>query len=91
MLLSLAALTLAATVTLWVGFWRPLGLLEVECAVSAAALVVAMLRRQRIRLPREFPRRAVPIERVTPPLAVMRLKQAQGLQSNPPAPRILDL
>ena len=50
-LLSLAALTLAATVTLWIGFWRPLGLLEVECAVSTAALVAAILRRQRIRLP----------------------------------------
>jgi hypothetical protein len=50
-LLSLTALTLAATVTLWIGFWRPLGLLEVECAVSAAALVAAILRRRRIRLP----------------------------------------
>jgi hypothetical protein len=49
-LLSLAVLTLAATVTLWIKFWHPLGLLEVECAVSAAALIAAILRRRRIRL-----------------------------------------
>jgi hypothetical protein len=49
-LLSLTVLTLAATVTLWCGFWRPLGLLEVECAVSVAALGAAIVRRRRSRL-----------------------------------------
>jgi hypothetical protein len=48
-LLSLAVLTLAATVTLWCKLWRPLGLLEVECALSAVVLVAAILRRRRTR------------------------------------------
>lgn len=46
-LFSVASLTLIATVTLWMGFWHPLGLLEVECAVSTVALFVAIVRRRR--------------------------------------------
>jgi O-antigen/teichoic acid export membrane protein len=46
-LLSLTVLTLAATVTLWFHLWHPLGLSQVECALSAAILILAILRRRR--------------------------------------------
>ena len=45
-LFSLSILTLAATVTLWSDYWRPIGLLEVECTISTVALLTAMLRRR---------------------------------------------
>ena len=45
-LFSLAILTFVATITLWSDLWRPIGLLEVECAISAAALIAAILRRR---------------------------------------------
>ena len=46
-LFSLTVLTLLATLTLWAGYWRPLGLLLVECVVFGAALVVGLVRRKR--------------------------------------------
>lgn len=46
-LLSLSILTFLATVTLWVGYWHPLGLLEVECVAAGVALLTALLRRRR--------------------------------------------
>ena len=46
-LFSLTALTLAATLTLWANFWHPIGLLEVECVITAAALLAGILRRRR--------------------------------------------
>ena len=45
-LFSLAILTFVATITLWSDLWHPIGLLEVECVISAAALITAMLRRR---------------------------------------------
>jgi hypothetical protein len=46
-LFSLSILTLAATLTLWAGYWHPLGLLEVECLAAGVALFIAFLRRSR--------------------------------------------
>jgi uncharacterized membrane protein len=46
-LISLSILTLLATVTLWAGYWHPLGLLEFECGASCVALFAALLRRRR--------------------------------------------
>ena len=46
-LFSLVLLTLFATVTLWLRFWHPLGLLEVECIISIVALLIGILRRHR--------------------------------------------
>lgn len=43
--LSLAVLALAATITLWAHQWHPLGLFEVEAAVSIAGLIVGTARR----------------------------------------------
>lgn len=45
--LSLAVLTLLATVTLWAHQWHPVGLFQVEAAVTVVALVVGMIRRHR--------------------------------------------
>jgi uncharacterized membrane protein len=45
-LFSLSILTLLATVTLWLGYWRPLGLLEVECAIVGVALFTALWRKR---------------------------------------------
>jgi uncharacterized membrane protein len=45
-LFSLAILTLVSTVTLWMNYWHPLGLTEVECAVVTPALFAAILRRR---------------------------------------------
>ncbi len=45
-LFSLGILTFVATITLWSNLWRPIGLLEVECAVSTVALTTAILRRR---------------------------------------------
>ena len=45
--LSLAMLTLLATVTLWAREWHPVGLFQVEAGVTAAALVIGMIRRHR--------------------------------------------
>jgi uncharacterized membrane protein len=47
LLLSISILTLVATLSLWAGYWRPLGLLEVECVVVEAALCTALYRRAR--------------------------------------------
>lgn len=47
MVLSLALLALLATVTLWAHDWHPVGLFEIEAPLSAAALVVGMIRRHR--------------------------------------------
>lgn len=46
-LFSLVLLTLFATVTLWLRFWHPLGLLEVESIISIVALLVGIVRRHR--------------------------------------------
>lgn len=42
---SLAVLTLAATVMLWLRYWHPLGLFQAEAAVSLAALAFGLARR----------------------------------------------
>jgi hypothetical protein len=55
-LFSLTILTLAATVTLWLNAWHPLGLLEVECGVTTTALFIALLRRRWTVLAREAAR-----------------------------------
>jgi hypothetical protein len=52
-LFSLTILTFAATVTLWLDSWHPLGLLEVECAIATTALFTAILRRRWAALARE--------------------------------------
>ena len=46
-LFSLSILTLLATVTLWAGYWHPLGLLEVECLAVGVTLFTGLLRRRR--------------------------------------------
>ncbi|MGA2306255.1 MAG: hypothetical protein ABSH29_19040 [Acidimicrobiales bacterium] len=46
-LMSLSILTLLATLTLWAGYWHPLGLLEIECVAVVVALFTALLRRRR--------------------------------------------
>ncbi len=46
-LISLSILTLLATLTLWAGYWHPLGLLEIECVAAGLALFTALLRRRR--------------------------------------------
>jgi uncharacterized membrane protein len=46
-LFSLAVLTLVSTVSLWLGYWHPLGSVEVECIVATVALVLGILRRRR--------------------------------------------
>jgi uncharacterized membrane protein len=46
-LFSLSTLTFVATVTLWLNYWHPLGLLEVESVVAVVALVVGLVRRRR--------------------------------------------
>lgn len=43
-ILSLTLLALLATVTLWLHFWHPLGLAEVEAVVAAVALAVQLVR-----------------------------------------------
>jgi uncharacterized membrane protein len=45
--LSLAVLTLLATVTLWAHEWHPVGMFEIEASLSALALVGSMIRRHR--------------------------------------------
>jgi len=45
--LSLALLTLLATVTLWAHMWHPVGLFEIEAPLGVAALVVGTIRRHR--------------------------------------------
>jgi peptidoglycan/LPS O-acetylase OafA/YrhL len=45
--LSLALLTLATTVTLWAHTWRPIELFQVEAWPSAAGLCLALARRNR--------------------------------------------
>jgi hypothetical protein len=44
-LFSLALNTLVATVAVWAHVWHPAGMIEVECALAIAALIVAILRR----------------------------------------------
>jgi hypothetical protein len=43
--LSLAVLTLLATVALWAHEWRPIGLFEIEAPLTAVALVAGVIRR----------------------------------------------
>lgn len=45
--LSLAVLTLVATVTLWAHAWHPVGMFEIEAALSVIALVASVIRRHR--------------------------------------------
>jgi uncharacterized membrane protein len=57
-LFSLSILTLLATLTLWAGYWHPLGLLEIECVPVGVALVTAVVRRRRAgQAPAAIPRR----------------------------------
>jgi len=49
MVFSLTILTLVATVTLWAGYWHPVGLFQIEAVLSLAALGAGMLRRHRHR------------------------------------------
>ncbi len=51
-LFSLTVLTLLATLTLWAGYWHPLGLLIVEAVASGIGLFTAILRRRRAGRPR---------------------------------------
>ena len=44
---SLGVLAFLATVTLWVRFWHPLGLFQVEAVLSLAGLAVGIVRRRR--------------------------------------------
>lgn len=44
---SLGVLAFLATVTLWAGFWHPLGLFQVEAVLSLAGLAVGIVRRRR--------------------------------------------
>jgi len=46
-LFSLSILMLVSTLTLWAGYWHPLGLLEIECVAAGLALFTALLRRRR--------------------------------------------
>jgi len=46
---SLALLTLVAMVTLWLHYWHPLGLFQIEAGLSLAALVIGIVRRHRRR------------------------------------------
>lgn len=46
--LSLAVLVVLATCTLWVRFWHPLGLFQVEAVLSLIGLGVAIIRRRRL-------------------------------------------
>jgi uncharacterized membrane protein HdeD (DUF308 family) len=50
--LSLGVLTFLATVTLWARVWHPLGLFQLEAAVSLAGLGIAIVRRRRAPLSR---------------------------------------
>ncbi|MGB6454236.1 MAG: hypothetical protein WBH47_07060 [Streptosporangiaceae bacterium] len=43
--LSLAVLTLLATLALWAHRWHPVGMFEIEALLSVVALVVSMIRR----------------------------------------------
>lgn len=45
--LSIATLTVAALVSLWLRFWHPLGLFQLEAALSLVGLGVAIARRRR--------------------------------------------
>ena len=45
--LSIGLLTLLATVCLWARIWHPLGLFQIEAAVSLIGLGVAVTRRRR--------------------------------------------
>jgi uncharacterized membrane protein len=45
--LSLAVLTLLATVTLWAHMWHPIGTFEIEALLSMVALVASTIRRHR--------------------------------------------
>ena len=46
MVLSLAALALVATATLWAHMWHPVGLFEVEALLSLVGLAVGIVRRR---------------------------------------------
>lgn len=45
---SLGLLTLLATVTLWIGFWHPLGLFVVEAVISLAGLANGVITRRQL-------------------------------------------
>ena len=50
MVISLAFTVLVATVALWVHFWHPLQIFEVEAWLSLGALVFSIVRRRRLGL-----------------------------------------
>ena len=58
--LSLALLTLLATVGLWTHQWHPVGLFEIEAPLSVAALVVGVIRRHRGHETERYPRQPDP-------------------------------
>jgi hypothetical protein len=45
---SLGLVTLLATVTLWIGFWHPLGLFVVEAVISLAGLANGVVTRRQL-------------------------------------------
>jgi hypothetical protein len=45
---SLGLLTLLATVTLWIGFWHPLGLFVAEAVISLAGLANGVVTRRQL-------------------------------------------
>jgi hypothetical protein len=49
---SLSILTLLATVTLWIGFWHPLGLFVVEAVISLAGLANGVVTRRQLAIRR---------------------------------------
>jgi hypothetical protein len=46
-LLSLAICAAAATITLWLDAWRPIGLFYATASASAIAIILGLLRRHR--------------------------------------------
>jgi hypothetical protein len=44
---SLSALTLVAMTALWAHYWHPVGIFQVEAALSLVALIAALARRRR--------------------------------------------
>jgi hypothetical protein len=62
MIVSLALLTLLATITLWAHIWKPADLFQVEAWLSLAGLCFSIMRRNRqlpdhsVRQPEQWPR-----------------------------------
>ena len=55
MVISLAATGLVAMVALWVHFWHPLQIFEIEAWLSLAGLAISITRRRRLGLLRYWP------------------------------------